>query len=149
MRGIVCAMRFEAAKESDKEYFRSLNRACYEDVVGRQFGPWDEELQNNSFELKWPENNFRKIFIDDELVGGIWVDDGPEFIQLREVQIHPDFQGQGIGTKIVQMEIDNARSQGKRLQLRVLFENRAVKLYERLGFRIIDQNEHQHVMEST
>ena len=143
----ISLMQFSSATEDDKAYFRALNRACYEDVIGRQFGPWDDEHQNRSFEAKWPENNFRKIRIGDELVGGVWIDDGPEFVQLREIQIHPKFQGQGIGTRVVTMEIDNARAQGKSLRLRVLHENVAYGLYLRLGFVVIDRNEHQYVME--
>lgn len=134
----MCIMRFEPAIDSDKEYFRILNRACYEDVVSRQLGSWDEVHQNNNFEKKWPTQNFRKIFVDEQLVGGVWIDEGPDFIQLREVQIHPDFQNQGIGSRVVQMEIDNVRSKGMKLRLRVLFESYAVALYERLGFKIID-----------
>ena len=120
-------MRFLQAVAVDKEYFRRLNRACYEDVITRQFGAWDEVQQNVNFEFKWPENRFRKIYVEDVLVGGVWIDDGPEFIQLRELQIHPDFQGQGIGTRVVKKEIAQAQNQGKPIRLRVLFQNRAVE----------------------
>ena len=138
---------FEPATEEDKAYFQALGRACYEDVVTRQFGQWDEVLQRQNFEVKWPEHNFRKIMVDDVLVGGVWTDDFADYVQLREIQIHPDFQGQGIGAAIVQMEIDQTRKMDKRLRLRVLFENKAINLYRRLGFTVIDQNEHQHIME--
>lgn len=140
-------MRYEPATEDDKEYFRALNRACYETVVVRQFGLWDEVHQNQSFETKWPTNHFRKVFADDELVGGIWIDEHPDLIQLREIQIHPHYQGRGIGTRLVQAEIDSAKAKGKPLRLRVLFQNEAIRLYERLGFVIIDENEHQFIME--
>jgi len=140
-------IRFEQATEADKAYFHKLNKACYEEVVGRQFGPWDDDHQNKSFELKWPDNNFRKIYVNDELVGGVWIDDHPEFIQLREIQIHPDYRGRSIGTRIVQMEIDSARAQNRKIRLRVLFQNVAIGLYKRLGFVTIDQNEHQYIME--
>ncbi len=140
-------MRYEPATEDDKDYFRALNRACYEDVIVRQFGLWDVVSQNKSFETKWPTNNFRKVFVEDNLVGGVWIDEHPEFIQLREVQIHPNFQGKGIGTELVKMEIESARRKGKPLRLRVLFQNQAIRLYERLGFVIIDENEYQHIME--
>jgi ribosomal protein S18 acetylase RimI-like enzyme len=145
----MCPMRFESVTESDKEYFRALNRACYEDVVSQQFGHWDDEHQNHSFEMKWSENNFRKIYVDDALVGGVWIDDNPEFIQLREIQIHPTYQGRGIGIAVVKLEIENSRNAGKPIRLRVLFMNKAIALYKRLGFVVIDKNEHQYIMECT
>lgn len=142
-------MRFEPATEGDKEYFRALNRACYEDVVSKQFGPWDDEHQNRSFEMKWPENNFRKIYVGDDLVGGVWVDDNSDFLQLREIQIHPKYQGKGIGTDVVKLEIEKSRRAGKPLRLRVLFMNQAIDLYKRLGFVVVGENEHQYIMECT
>lgn len=140
-------MRFEAATDDDKEYFRLLNRACYEDVVSRQFGPWDDDHQTRNFEAKWPEHHFRKLYVDDELVGGVWTDVTPDIIQLREIQIHPVHQGRGIGTTVVRAEIEAARQAGKPLRLRVLFENRAVRLYKRLGLEVIGKNEHHFIME--
>ena len=143
------SMRFESATDDDKEYFRALNKACYEDVVSRQFGLWDDDKQDGIFELKWPASRFRKICVDDELVGGVWTDEHPGFIQLREIQVHPAFQGRGIGAAVINLEIDSARKMGKPLRLRVLFMNRAVGLYERLGFVVIDKNDHQYIMERT
>lgn len=57
---IEAIVEFTSATESDKEYFRSLNRACYEEVVSQQFGPWNEALQNSNFEAKWKEQTFEK-----------------------------------------------------------------------------------------
>ena len=140
-------IRYESASEDDKHYFHALNRACYEEVIERQFGPWDEDHQNGTFEIKWPTQNFRKIFVEDALVGGVWIDDAPDFVQLREIQIHPDYQGRGIGTEVIRQELADAHAQGKRVRLRVLFQNHARRLYERLGFAVVDRNDHQYVME--
>ncbi|MFT6749924.1 MAG: GNAT superfamily N-acetyltransferase [Candidatus Azotimanducaceae bacterium] len=141
------SMRFEKAVEKDKEYFRKLSKACYQDVIGRQYGPWDDKHQNRNFELKWPANNFRKIYVNNMLVGGIWTDNNPDIIQLREVQIHPEFQGQGIGTHVVMQEIENARTLSRPLRLRVLLESRAINLYIKLGFSVLAKNDHQLTME--
>lgn len=136
--------RFEPATEADKEYFRALNRSCYEELVVRQLGPWNDEEQNQNFEIKWPTNHFQKIFANDELVGGIWFDEHDEFRQLREIQIHPEFQGKGIGTALLKMELEQARCP---IRLRVLFKNQAYHMYLRLGFVTIDQNDTQYIMQ--
>lgn len=44
-------------------------------------------------------------------------------------------------------EIGRARPLGRAIRLRVLFQNRAIALYKRLGFVLIGNNEHQHIME--
>ncbi len=140
-------IRFELASEDARSYFHALNRACYEAVIERQFGPWDEDHQNGVFEIKWPTQNFRKIYVKDMLVWGVWIDDAPDFVQLREIQIHPDHQGRGIGKEVIRRELADAHVQGKRVRLRVLFQNHARRLHERLGLAVVDRNDHQSVME--
>ena len=141
---VIDAIRLEPARETDKEYFRGLNRRCYEPVILRQFGAWHDDQQNQSFETKWPTNNFSKVIVNNELIGGIWFDEHPDYRQLREIQIEPSYQGQGFGTRLVKQALSQT---DRPIRLRVLFENEARHLYDRLGFTIIDQNEHQYIME--
>jgi GNAT superfamily N-acetyltransferase len=141
------AINLIPAIDSDKEYFRSLNRDCYQEVVVLQFGVWDDELQSKGFDLKWKEQKFQKIMIDGVCVGGVWVDLNEYDHQLREIQIHPDYQGQGIGTRIVLEVIEAARHDSRRLWLKVLLQSDAVRLYERLGFAITGKTETQYIMD--
>lgn len=138
------SITLKPAGELDKEYFRSLNRRCYEEMVTKQFDPWDDEHQNQSFESKWPTNNFQKIHVDNKLIGGIWFDKGREYRQLREIQIDPEFQNQGIGESLLIKQLAHS---ARPIRLRVLFQNPAKHLDERLGFKVVDQNEHQYIME--
>jgi ribosomal protein S18 acetylase RimI-like enzyme len=140
-------VHYEPATEADKEYFRNLNHSCYRDVIKRQFDKWDQEQQDRNFEEKWPTNNFLKVIADDCVIGGVWVDEHSDYLQLHEIQIHPDFQGRGYGSTVVSNVIARAKREGKGLRLRVLHENKAVELYERLGFRTIETTEHQYIME--
>ena len=58
----------------------------------------------------------------------------PDEIYLARVEIHPDHQGHGIGTRLVSALLDEARQNGKALVLDVLAVNhRAQALYQRLG----------------
>ncbi len=140
-------MEYKPADDTDKFYFRELNEACYRDLVTRQFGSWNSALQLVGFDVKWQTHRFSKIIIGGQVVGGVWVDDLDDFRQLREIQIHPDYQSQGIGTRVVQDVIDRSRNMRKTLRLKVLHQNRAISLYRRLGFEVIDDTGVQYVME--
>jgi ribosomal protein S18 acetylase RimI-like enzyme len=140
-------MEYSPADDSDKPYFQDLNEQCYRDVVTRQFGSWDPKTQRLNFNTKWPAQQFSKIIMDGNVVGGIWLDEHDEFRQIREIQIHPTYQGQGIGTRVVQDVIDKSQQMDKKLMLKVLHENHALALYERLGFVVTDDTGVQYVME--
>lgn len=140
-------MHREPATDADKEYFRLLNELSYRDVVTRQFGGWDEDLQTHNFDLKWQDQAYEKLFDGDTLVGGIWVREFTDNIQIREIQIHPEHRGRGVGTRVLKQEINRALEKGKNLRLRVLLLNRAKSLYVRLGFVEIDQDETHYYLE--
>ena len=48
---------------------------------------------------------------------------------------------------MIRRELADAHVQGKRVRLRVLFQNHARRLHERLGLAVVDRNDHQSVME--
>ena len=140
-------MHREPATVADKEYFRLLNELSYRDVVTRQFGDWDDDLQTHNFNLKWQDQVYEKLFDGDTLVGGIWVEEFADNIQILEIQIHPEHRGRGVGTMILKQEIKRASDTGKNLRLRVLLLNRAKSLYARLGFVEIGRDKTHYYME--
>lgn len=68
---------------------------------------------------------------------GMWFATGKD-CYLSSVAVYPEFRGQGIGTKLLEAVEDEARSIGKkRIVLKADTHNqRAINLYERLGYRI-------------
>jgi ribosomal protein S18 acetylase RimI-like enzyme len=58
----------------------------------------------------------------------------PGEIYLARIEVHPDHQGRGIGTRLISALAGEARQAGQALVLEVLAVNhRARTLYERLG----------------
>lgn len=139
-------LRYVAATEADRDWFLALNRRCYEAVVTRQLGPWDDAAQRERFLEKWASQRFRKIYAGNDLVGGIWIDEHEGALQVREIQVDPDFQGLGYGTEALLAVIARARAEKLQLWLRVLHENEAIPLYERLGFEVTGRTETQFIM---
>ena len=66
---------------------------------------------------------------------------------LMQVQLVPEKQGAGLGGKIVKKLIDEAAQLHASVRLSVLRANPARRLYERLGFRIISENDHAYEMQ--
>ena len=139
-------MKLVPTTENDKEYFFTLCKLVYQNMVEKQIGVWDEKIQRSNFNKKWEGHGFKKIIYSGEIVGGIWVQEFESYFQLRELQIHPKFQNQGIGTKLLNSVIDRARVTKKELRLRVLMSNPATELYKRLGFITVGQTDTQYHM---
>lgn len=66
----------------------------------------------------------------------------PEVWWILQVQLMPDHQGRGIGAALIRDLMAEARAAGVACQLKVLKSNPAQRLYERLGFVIVGEDEH-------
>jgi ribosomal protein S18 acetylase RimI-like enzyme len=66
---------------------------------------------------------------------------------LVQIQIVPEEQGAGLGRIILEKLLADADAAGASVGLSVLRANPARRLYERLGFRIVGENEHAYDMQ--
>ena len=67
---------------------------------------------------------------------------------ILQVQLMPEHQGRGIGAVLIRQLQAQARAAGRPLRLKVLKTNPAQRLYERLGFVIVGDDEHGYEMQS-
>lgn len=81
-------------------------------------------------------------------VGMIQLFDHPDAIEVGELQIQPSHQNRGIGTCVLRGIIASAQAQQKKVSLTVALKNdKAFRLYQRLGFRRVNQSEtHNHMV---
>lgn len=135
------------ALESDREFSRLLHHACYRDVVERQFGSWDEELQDRFFADGWIPGKSQIVEREGLAVGVFRRTIFADHIFIHEIQIHHDAQKQGIGSHILRGQMKESRLRGVPLRLQALRVNRARGLYSRFGFRETGENEHSVFME--
>lgn len=90
--------------------------------------------------------DYYNIVIDDKIIGSIMVKDIQEGKLIDEIYIEKEFRNNGIGTDIIMKVVKE--SDNKNIYLWVYKENtKAVLLYRRLGFKIIDETESRYYME--
>ena len=82
--------------------------------------------------------------VDGKVIGACWVRTTDEYGHIDEatpsfsISIFKPYRGQGIGTAMMRVMLDELCDAGyTRASLSVQKENPALRLYERLGFRII------------
>ena len=90
--------------------------------------------------------DYYNIVFDDKIIGSILLKDIQEGKLIDEIYIEKEFRNNGIGTDIIMKVVK--KSNNKNIYLWVYKENiKAVSLYKRLGFKIIDQTESRYYME--
>ena len=63
------------------------------------------------------------------------------------ISLYREYRGQGIGSRMMQEMLEQLKVQGyKRVSLSVQKANYAVKMYKKLGFAIVDENEEEYIM---
>jgi len=68
-------------------------------------------------------------------------------VEIHTLCVAPEYQGQGIGTYITQALVNAAEASGRGVVLSVLKANeRARRLYERLGFEVVGESSHHYHM---
>ena len=133
------------ATDSDAAFARETHHSAYRDVVMAQYGAWDDADQDRYFEDNWREAKFDILLSDDTPCGYAAVEYRADDVHVRELVIHPKWQGRGIGTAFLKQVMESAAQKGLPVRLGTQHRNRALKLYQRLGFREIGRTE-THVL---
>jgi ribosomal protein S18 acetylase RimI-like enzyme len=104
--------------------------------------------RRQSHGVNYPEAESQVIEVDGVDAGWAVVNTSPDEVRLVDIMVLPELRGRGIGTAVIRELLATGRDAGKPVRLNVNIMNQgAIRLYERLGFRRIDGDEVQHVME--
>lgn len=128
-------------RERDLEFARQIHHAVYRDVVTRQFGSWNEEMQDRFFEEEWWATPFQHILFEGKSVGLVSVGPKDDYRFINEIMVVPEYQGRGIGSFVLRDQIAEAERQSQPLKLKVLRMNKAQELYTRMGFVPYDESD--------
>src|SRR5262249_39534046 len=139
--------RLVPATDDDEAWLEALRRAVYQELFDATFGGWDEDRHSWQFRECWKKGGISIIELDTGRVGMIQLFDRTDAIEVREIQILPNHQNLGTGSRVLRDTILRAHQQGRRLILSVGLKNhRAYQLYERLGFsKIKCDDTHNHM----
>jgi ribosomal protein S18 acetylase RimI-like enzyme len=121
------------ATSADSEFCFQLHKAAMGGYITAIWG-WDEQRQRDFHARSFNPGRWQIITADGTDIGMIDVEHRPAEIYLSRIEISPDHQGRGIGTRLIRALLDEARQNGQDLVLDVLTVNhRAQALYQRLG----------------
>jgi ribosomal protein S18 acetylase RimI-like enzyme len=139
---------FRRAFDHDADFLYELHVATMKEYVDKTWG-WDEAFQEAVFRKNYVPGQVRIITCDGRDMGMLVVEETPENIFLRAIEIHPDDQRRGIATGIINRLIADGRQKMKPVRLYVLKVNPAKGLYDRLGFSVIEETRTHYIMQTS
>ena len=133
----------------DGDFRLAVFRATIKPYIDDLFG-WDEATQVRIILDQLKGGTHFAIVTGGQRVGIVQVEESADAISLSQIEVLPEFQGMGIGTAVTRSLIDRCSREGRLLTLHVFTTNTSARrLYERLGFRVSGQGEHDIEMTCT
>jgi GNAT superfamily N-acetyltransferase len=122
------AVTLRAATTDDEPFLRQ--KAAF---VEMQFA-----AQAQYYREHYPNTSFDVIVVDGQQAGRLYVARWTDEIRIVDIVLLPEFCNRGIGTTLLRQLQAEARDGGKPLRIHVERFNPALRLYERLGFRQVE-----------
>jgi len=122
-----------ASTRADELALTDWADAQKEEFVRMQFG-----AQTCHYRTHYPEAVWNIILHDGTPAGRLIVVRWEREIRIVDISLMPAFRGRGAGTRILLDLCGQARAERRLVSIHVEKFNPALRLYERLGFRIVE-----------
>jgi GNAT superfamily N-acetyltransferase len=96
------------------------------------------DAQSAHYCENYPGASLQVIERAGEPIGRLYVAHWESEIRIMDIALLPKHRGTGIGTQLIRELQDEARAAGKTLTIHVERFNRALQLYERFGFKMVE-----------
>jgi GrpB-like predicted nucleotidyltransferase (UPF0157 family)/GNAT superfamily N-acetyltransferase len=129
---------FRPATDADKEFARPVYLATTKPYVDH-LPDWTDDYIHARFERRFIAASTRMVERDGITVGWVRLIETPDKIVLEQIYVDPARHRQGIGAAVLTQLVREWH--GKTVALRTLRRNPARLLYERFGFRVVDDSD--------
>jgi ribosomal protein S18 acetylase RimI-like enzyme len=146
MLGMIREIELYQATVADTKFLWDVFRVSMKDYITQTRGEWNEQREESQFRNQLDLSAAQVIRRNNLEVGFLMapIQDGARWIHT--ICIVPEHQNRGIGTEVIRSVIAEADAQKIPLYLNVLKVNPARRLYERLGFVVIEETKHHFRM---
>lgn len=110
----------------------------WEAPVKEAFLRQQSAAQESYYHATFPQASYDLIVDGHEVLGRLYVHRGAEAWVILDIALLPRYRGGGVGTHLMEQVIAEADRAGRPVQIHVERQNPARRLYERLGFRQLE-----------
>lgn len=143
------SITLRSAEPEDRQFLIDVYASTREDELN--LWGWDDsqkqaflELQfrakNQQYELSYPQADDRVVLLNGHPIGRMMFHKKGKDITFLDIALLPEYRNQNIGTRLIQLLQQEATDAQKSVVLHVLRTNRAARLYERMGFKMVNED---------
>lgn len=137
----------KATPEDDEFLYAVYVDSRWEELVQTGWSPQQMDgflrmqfdMQRRSYAMQYPVAVHEIVCLDQVSVGQMMTDETDTSLLLIDVSLKAEHRNHGIGAQLIQLLQQRARQSHKTVRLHVLQNNKALHLYERLGFSVIGE----------
>ena len=158
-RGIMApAVTFRPIRDEDQEFLYRV----YAGTRGEEMAmaPWTAAEKEKFLRMQFAAQHahyqehcagasFEIVILDGEPIGRLYLERGEDEHRIVDIALLTEWRGKGIGGRIMRDCLAEAAAAGKPVRIHVLNHNRAMHLYNRLGFKKIGDTGVYALMEWT
>lgn len=120
--------------------------------------PWSDEQRDAFLKMQltaqhayyrehFPDADYKVILQNGELVGRLYILRRDEGIRIMDITLLPEQRNRGVGTFLIQELLNEGRATGRSVRIFVENFNPSLRLFQRLGFSVIDQKDFNLLLE--
>ena len=96
------------------------------------------EAQHSHYSIHYGDAEWLIVERGGAAIGRLYLRDEPDKLHIIDISLLPESRGQGVGGAILRDLLDLAGELGKEISIHVEKFNPARRLYERLGFKLVE-----------
>ena len=126
-----------------------LAQTGWNEIEKENFLKMQFAAQHKFYREQFSKAAFNLVLLDKMPIGRLYLDRRRDEIRIIDIALLPAYRCQGLGTKLMNDILTEARSRELSVRIHVESFNRALGLYQRLGFRKIGDYGVYYLMEWT
>ena len=103
--------------------------------------------QHAYYREHFPDADYKVILRNGEPVGRLYILRRDEGIRIMDITLLPEQRNRGVGTFLIQELLNEGRATGRSVRIFVENFNPSLRLFQRLGFSVIDQKDFNLLLE--
>ncbi len=134
------SIKLRDARENDYDFAERLYVESMKQLLTK-LGAWNEHDVVSKFKEYFKLDEIQIISVNGADAGWLQLSETEYDIILDQIYIEEEFRSRGIGGRLIQDLLTTAKTKKKPILLSLLRNNPALAFYQRLGFRIVGEDD--------